>query len=97
MKWEDVEKQFAFDIPLDEPLFPLNVVCHLVHLNYWTLHEIVREGILEEGQKEKKKKKGKKLFSYREVKRLKYVQYLLEEKGVNLKGIKVIIELEHIE
>jgi len=78
-------------IPEDEPVFPLNVVCHLLHLQYWTLHEILKEGILEP-QKQAKKKK---LFSYQDVKRLKYIKYLIEDKGVNIKGVKIILEMEH--
>ena len=87
-KWDD--EQFDIDIPLDEPIFALNVVCDLLHIQYWTLHQIVEEGLIEPV----KRKKRKKLFSYRDVRRLKYIQYLIEEKGVNIQGIKVILEME---
>ncbi len=89
MKWEDIEEQFEIEIPRDEPLFPMNIVCDLLHMQYHTLHEIVKEGIIQQ----KKTKKRKKLFSQREIKRLKYVQYLIEERGVNIKGVKVIVEM----
>lgn len=78
------------EIPQDEPVFPLNVVCELLHLHYWTLHEILKEGIVEP----KKKGKSKKLFSYQDVKRLKYIKYLIEDKGVNIKGVKIILEMD---
>ncbi|MDD5195739.1 MAG: MerR family transcriptional regulator [Candidatus Omnitrophica bacterium] len=77
-------------IPKDEPVFPVNVVCDLLNLHYWTLHDILREGII----KQKPRSKKKKLFSYTEVKVLKYVKYLMEDKGVNVKGIKLILEME---
>ncbi|MEI8348738.1 MAG: MerR family transcriptional regulator [Candidatus Omnitrophota bacterium] len=80
---------FEIDIPQDEPVFPLNVVCNLVHLHYWTLHEILKEGIVEP----RKKGKNKKLFSYQDIKQLKYVKYLIEDKGVNIKGVKIILEM----
>ena len=90
MDWNDLDSDFEIEIPLDEPVFPTNVVCELLHMQYYMLHEIMKEGILAE----RKKKKQKKLFSKREVKKLKYIQYLIEEKGVNVKGVKIILEME---
>ena len=81
----------SITIPENEPVFPLNVVCNLLHLQYWTLHEILKEGILEP----KKKTRKKKLFSYHDVKRLKYIKYLIEDKGVNIKGVKIILEMSN--
>ncbi|MCM8773136.1 MAG: MerR family transcriptional regulator [Candidatus Omnitrophica bacterium] len=82
-----------FDVEIDpcEPIFPINVVCKLVDMNYWTLHEIIEEGLLKN-----KKNKGKKLFSFKDVKCLKYIKYLIEDKGVNIKGVKAIFEIKHI-
>jgi len=89
MRWEDIEEQFDVQIPLDEPVFPVSVVCQLLHMQYYMLHEIMKEGLI----MPPKKKKSKKLFSRRDIKRLKYIQYLIEERGVNVKGVKVIIEM----
>jgi MerR family transcriptional regulator/heat shock protein HspR len=86
---KQIQPGFEIEIPQDEPVFPLNVVCELLHLHYWTLHEILQEGIVAP----KKKGKAKKLFSYQDIKRLKYVKYLIEDKGVNIKGVKVILEM----
>lgn len=88
MKWEEIEEQFGLEIPVDEPIFPVNIVCKLLDIQYYTLHEIVKEGILSEVKKRKKK-----LFSFKDIKRLKYIKYLVEEEGVNIKGVKVILEL----
>jgi DNA-binding transcriptional MerR regulator len=90
MKWEDIEEQFEIKIPIDEPVFPVNVVCDLLHMQYYMLHEIMKEGLI----RAPKKKKQKKLFSRRDVKRLKYIQYLIEERGVNVKGVRVILEIQ---
>ncbi len=88
--WDDnIEEQFDVQIPLDEPVFPVSVVCQLLHMQYYMLHEIMKEGLV----KPPKKKKHKKLFSRQDVKRLKYIQYLIEEKGVNVKGVKFIFEM----
>ena len=90
MLWEDIEKQFDIDIPEDEPVYPLNVACALLHMQYWTLHEILKEGIITPA----KKSKNKTLFSHKDIKRLNYIKYLIDEKGVNIKGVKVIIEMK---
>ena len=90
MWWEEIGQQFDFEIPVDEPLFPINVVCDLLHMQYYMLHEIMKEGIIQE----RKQKKQKKLFSKQDVKKLKYIQYLIEEKGVNVKGVKLILEMK---
>jgi len=58
-------------------------------MQYYLLHEIMKEGII----RERKKKKHKKLFSKRDIKKLKYIQYLIEERGVNVRGVKVILEM----
>lgn len=86
--WDD--EQFDIDIPPDEPIFALNVVCGLLDMQYWTLHQIIEEGLIELAER----KKNKKLFSFQDVRRLKYIQYLMDEKGVNIQGVRVILEIE---
>jgi len=94
MKWEDIEQQFDITIPPDVPVFPMNVACELLHMHYHVLHEIMRAGLLEKQEKTRRRKQEKKLLSKRQIQRLRYIQYLLEEKGVNLQGVKVIIMMD---
>jgi DNA-binding transcriptional MerR regulator len=89
MKWKDLEEKFDLDIPIEEPIFPVNIVCKLLDIQYYMLHEIVKEGILDKKEKEKKK-----LFSLKDIKQLKYIKYLVEDQGVNIKGVKVILEIK---
>lgn len=90
MNWEDIEAQFDVTIPPDVPVFPMNVACKLLHMQYHLLHEIMKAGLLEQ-ENERRKKQEKKLLSKRQIQRLRYIQYLIEEKGVNLSGVKMII------
>jgi len=85
----EYEEIFEVKIPEDEPIYPLNIVCKLLKMHSWTINEIVKEGIIHP----KKVGKRKKLFSYRDIRRLKYVKYLIEKKGVNIQGVKVILEI----
>ena len=91
MNWEELSKQFDIDISPDEPVFPFNIACQILHLHYWTFHEILKEGIIKSHGKSKKKKK---LLSYKDMKQLKIVKYLMEDEGVNIKGIKIILEMK---
>ena len=88
MDWDFDDEQFDVNIDPEEPVFPLNIVCKLLELNYWTLHDIINEGLL------RPQKKGKsKLLSRRDVRRLNIIKYLMVDEGVNIKGIKIILEI----
>jgi MerR family transcriptional regulator/heat shock protein HspR len=88
---EDIFDFDDFDLSIDpeEPVFPLNVVCRLLDMHYWTVHEILDKGLI----RLKRVGKKKKLFSHKNVRRLKYIKYLIEVRGVNIQGIKVIFEM----
>ena len=88
MEWDFDDEQFDIDIDPMLPVFPLNVVCKLLQMNYWTLHDIINEGLIETIEQGRKK-----LLSHNDVRRLKIIKYLLEEEGVNIKGIKIILHL----
>ena len=81
-----------FDIKIspDEPVYVISVVSKLVELPVWTLRALDKAGIV------KPKRIGKKsrLYCLKDIKRLEYIHYLMEDKGVNIHGIKIILELE---
>ena len=91
--WKEREADMGtFDIHIspDEPVYVISVVSKLVGLPVWTLRQLDKGGVV------CPKRIGKKsrLYSLKDVKRLEYVHYLMEEKGVNVRGIKMIIEME---
>jgi len=81
-----------FDIKIspDEPVYVISVVSKLVELPAWTLRALDKAGIV------KPKRIGKKsrLYCLKDVKKLEYIHYLMEDKGVNIRGIKIILEME---
>jgi len=85
----------TFDIYIspDEPVYVISVVSKLVDMPVWTLRQLDKAGIV------KPKRIGKKsrLYCLKDVKRLEYVHYLMEEKRVNIHGIKIILQRETIE
>lgn len=81
---------FDIHISPDEPVYVISVVSKLVDLPIWTLRQLDKAGIV------CPKRVGKKirLYSLKDIKKLEYIHFLMEEKGVNINGIKVILELE---
>jgi MerR family transcriptional regulator/heat shock protein HspR len=90
---KEIDEAFDVDIPVDEPVYPLNIVCKLLDMHTWTVNEIVKMRLVEP----KKVGKRKKLFSYQDIRRLKYIRYLIKERGVNIQGVKVIFEMREEE
>ncbi len=86
---ENVEDRFSVDIEEDEAVFPVEVVCKLTDLQYWTLRSILKEGIVTP----KKVGKKKMLFSKKDIKKVECIKYLMDEKGVNLQGVRVFFEI----
>ena len=81
-----------FDIYIspDEPVYVISVASKLVDLPVWTLRQLDKAGVV------CPKRIGKKsrLYSLKDIKKLEYIHYLMEEKRVNVHGIKIIIEME---
>ena len=81
-----------FDIKIspDEPVYVISVASKLVEMPVWTLRSLDKAGVV------KPKRIGKKsrLYSLKDIKKLEYIHYLMEEKGVNISGIKLILEIE---
>jgi MerR family transcriptional regulator, heat shock protein HspR len=81
-----------FDIYIspDEPVYVISVVSKLVDIPVWTLRQLDKAGVV------CPKRAGKKsrLYSLKDIRRLEYAHYLMEEKGVNISGIKIILEVE---
>ena len=85
----------VFDIRIspDEPVYVISIVSKLVGLPVWTLRELDKTGVV------KAKRLGKKsrFYCLKDIKKLEYIHYLMEEEGVNIKGIKIILEMEREE
>ncbi len=81
---------FNIRISQDDPVYVISVVSRLVDLPVWTLRQLDKAGIVSPKRVGKKSR----FYSLKEIKRLEYVHYLMEEKRVNIHGIKLIIEKE---
>jgi MerR family transcriptional regulator, heat shock protein HspR len=81
---------FDIHISPDEPVYVISVVSKLVDLPVWTLRQLDKAGVVSPKRIGKKSR----IYSLRDIKRLEYVHYLMEEKHVNISGIRIILELE---
>jgi len=76
--------------PEDAPVFVISVAAHLAGMHPQTLRQYDRLGLVNPGRTPG----GGRRYSAKDVALLREVQRLSQEDGVNLAGIKRIIELE---
>jgi MerR family transcriptional regulator/heat shock protein HspR len=80
---------FEVDINPENPVYIISVVSKLCDIPVWTLRELEKKGVV------KPERLGKKTrcYSKKQIKTLEYVHYLMEDKHVNISGIKIILEM----
>src|SRR6266536_2046601 len=78
------------DLPEDAPVFVISVAAQLAGMHAQTLRQYDRLGLVTPGRTIG----GGRRYSARDVALLREVQRLSQDEGVNLAGIKRIIELE---
>jgi len=79
-------------IGADEGIYPTGVVCRIIKIPLWVLKQLDKEGIVRPQRVSSAKAR---LYSKRELKMVQHCWYYLNERGVKVKGLKVILELEH--
>ena len=81
---------FDFEINPQAPLFVIGVVSEMVDIPVWTLRKLDDLGVI------KAERMGKKTrcYSHEQIKKLNYIRYLMNDRGVNISGIKIILEIE---
>ncbi|SOD71545.1 MerR family transcriptional regulator/heat shock protein HspR [Jatrophihabitans sp. GAS493] len=84
----------SMPVPEDAPVFVISVAAELAGMHAQTLRQYDRLGLVTPGRTGG----GGRRYSARDVALLREVQRLSQDEGVNLAGIKRIIELEsHVE
>jgi MerR family transcriptional regulator, heat shock protein HspR len=82
-----------YDVTIDPqaPLFIIGVTSSMVGMPIWTLRKLDTMGVV----CPKRVGVRTRCYSQDQIKVLSYVRYLIEEKSVNISGVKVILEIEH--
>jgi MerR family transcriptional regulator/heat shock protein HspR len=78
------------EVLADEPVYVISIAAKLAALPSWTLRVLDKQGIVSPQRTEK----DRRLYSDRDIAKLARVRYLTEECGVNINGVKLILEME---
>ncbi|HSK23247.1 MAG TPA: helix-turn-helix transcriptional regulator [Egicoccus sp.] len=73
----------------DAPLYVISVAAELADLHPQTLRAYEREGLLQPARTEG----GTRRYSRRDVERLRFIRTLTQDEGLNLAGVRVVLEL----
>jgi MerR family transcriptional regulator/heat shock protein HspR len=76
-------------IQTDEPMFVISVAARLVEMHPQTLRYYERAGLV----KPTRSRGRIRLYSHRDIERLRKIARLVEDLGVNLAGVEVILNL----
>jgi len=73
----------------EKPMFPISVVADILKVHQRTLRIYDDENILIPSRSPK----NRRLYSFNDIEKGKFIQYLTRELGINLAGIKIIVHL----
>ena len=74
----------------DDPVYVISVAARLAGLPCWVLRVLDQEGIVVPVRTDS----NRRLYSDNDITLLNRVRYLTEDRGVNINGVKVILEIE---
>ncbi|PSM51688.1 heat shock transcriptional regulator, MerR family [Campylobacter blaseri] len=74
----------------EEPVYLISVVAKVLEIHPQTLRQYEREGLVEPGRTEGRMR----LYSQKDVDRIKMILRLTRDLGVNLAGVDVILQLK---
>ncbi|WP_297579776.1 helix-turn-helix transcriptional regulator [uncultured Helicobacter sp.] len=74
----------------DEPVYLISVVAKILAIHPQTLRQYEREGLVEPGRTDGKMR----LYSQRDIDKIKMILRLTRDLGVNLAGVDIILQLK---
>ncbi len=89
---EQSEKKFSEEKLSEEPVYVISIAAKLAGLPSWTLRVLDKEGVV----RPRRTASDRRLYSDRDISLLARIRYLTEERGVNMNGVKLILEMEGI-
>jgi MerR family transcriptional regulator/heat shock protein HspR len=86
-----VETKMGVKMPprFNEPLFVISVAARLVEMHPQTLRKYEREGLIAPSRTQG----NLRLYSDRDIEQLRQVKYLVEDRGLNLSGVQLALDL----
>jgi len=84
-------ESIEFEIDIDEPVFTTGVIQRLLDIPVWVIKQLDKEGIV---SPDREIEGCARLYSKRELNKLAHCWEYMSKKGVKVKGLKVILEME---
>ena len=82
-----INKETKFD--KDKPMFPIAIVAEILKVHRRTLRIYDKKGILSP----ERSKRNRRLYSFNDIEKGKFIIFLTQEAGANIAGVKIILEL----
>src|SRR5450631_1613422 len=79
------------EVETDRGVFMISVAAELAHMHPQTLRMYESRGLIEPGRSPK----GTRLYSQEDVEKLRRIQEMTAEAGLNLAGVERVLDLEH--
>lgn len=73
----------------EKPMFPISVVADILKVHQRTLRIYDEENILVPSRSSK----NRRVYSFNDIEKGKFIQFMTRELGINIAGIKIIIHL----
>ena len=89
MKENLTQMQENMALDPEQPMFPISVIANILQVHQRTLRIYDDESILVPNRSPK----NRRLYSFNDIEKGKFIQYLSRELGINLAGIKIIFHL----
>ena len=86
----DADRSERGTLPDDEPVYVISIAAKLAGLPVWTLRVLDKEAIV----RPQRTAGDRRLYSDRDIARLARVRFLTEERGVNMNGVRLILEMD---
>ena len=83
-------ERVEISIDSDQGVFMISVAAELAHMHPQTLRTYEARGLIQP----KRSPKNTRLYSQRDVERLRRIQQLTSEQGLNLAGVETVLEME---
>jgi len=85
-------KKPPLTITADDPVYAIGIASRLLDIPEWTLRALEKEGLVRPRRLNRKIR----VYSLKEMRKIKHICYLMEEKGVNICGVKMILKMEKV-
>jgi MerR family transcriptional regulator/heat shock protein HspR len=83
-------ERIGVSIDSDQGVFMISVAAELAHMHPQTLRIYEARGLIQP----KRSPKNTRLYSQRDVERLRRIQQMTSEQGLNLAGVETVLEME---